>query len=221
MRHARTCIVLTIVVLAALVGAAPEAAAQGLRVEVQFTNLSQQIISPPILVSHSFRTRLFRPGAPASPGLAAVAEDAVPDTLLDELAADDEVLEVVVAGGMLMPGATTTLEIGIDPRHDRVSAVGMLVTTNDAFFGLDNLIVGPGRPFVQHVEVPAYDAGSEVDNEDCEFIPGPPCGNAGVRATEGAEGRILIHSGIHGVGDLAPSEWNWHNPVLRVTAVRR
>ena len=30
---------------------------------------------------------------------------------------------------------------------------------------------------LEKTHLPAYDAGTEVNNELCEFIPGPPCGN--------------------------------------------
>jgi hypothetical protein len=94
----------------------------------------------------------------------------------------------------------------------------MLVTTNDAFFALN----GAEVPLVRSFEYasPAYDAGSEANNESCAFIPGPPCGKAGVRATEGAEGYVHIHAGIHGVGDLVPAERDWRNPVAKITLRR-
>lgn len=202
--------------LLALVYVAPPAVAQNGTYSVEVTNISHQIISPPIVVSHSWRTRLFASGTPASPGLAAVAEDAVADGLLDALAADPEVFDFAIAEAPLMPGASTTLELDFRPRFDRLSAVGMLVTTNDAFFGVSNFLVSRG---VQRTTAPAYDAGTEENNELCEFIPGPPCGNPGVRATAGAEGVITVHNGIHDVGDLASSDWDWRNPVARLTIV--
>ena len=64
--------------------------------------------------------------------------------------------------------------------------------------------------------VRVYDAGSERDTEACAHIPGPPCGNAGVRVEEGAEGHVALDGGILGAGDLDPAEWDWRNPVLEV-----
>jgi hypothetical protein len=62
-----------------------------------------------------------------------------------------------------------------------------------------------------------YDAGSEANSEFCEFIPGPPCENPGVRDTANAEGYVHIHAGIHGIGDLDASMFDWHNPVAEIT----
>lgn len=200
--------------------AVPAAAQPAATYRVTVTNISQQIISPPIVASHSWRTRIFVPGYAASPELAAVAEDADASGLLAALGADPQVLDFAIGDGPLMPGASATLEIEVDPRHNRLSAVGMLVTTNDAFFGLNNLILD-GGPGVMHVSVPAYDAGSEANNELCAFIPGPPCGNGGVRDTDGAEGFISVHPGIHGIGDLSAAAWDWRNPVARLTIVRQ
>ena len=104
-----------------------------------------------------------------------------------------------------------------------VSAVGVLATTNDAFFGALSLPVPPAQirgigltSLAATYLAPAWDAGSEANTESCDEIPGPPCGNGGVRHTEGAEGFVSIHSGIHGGGDLSPAQHDWNNPVVLV-----
>jgi hypothetical protein len=67
--------------------------------------------------------------------------------------------------------------------------------------------------------VPAYDAGTELNDELCENIPGPLCGGGAVSAESG-EGFVHIANGIHGIGDLAPELYDWRNPVAKVT-IRR
>ncbi len=62
-----------------------------------------------------------------------------------------------------------------------------------------------------------FDAGSEADTESCAHIPGPPCGNPGVRVTDGAEGTIELDTGILGIGDLDPATLDWTNPAISVT----
>ena len=99
-----------------------------------------------------------------------------------------------------------------------MSLVGMLATTNDAFYAL-NGVAGPRQGTVTYYSV-AWDAGSEANNEDCRVIPGPPCGKFFVRATDGAEGFVHVHSGIHGVRDLVPANHDWRNPVAKIT-IRR
>jgi len=209
-------LVLTLMVAALAAGTMP-AEAQN-TATIQITNLSHQIISPPVVVSHTWKVAVFVPGQPASSDLAALAEDGDVTGLVDLLSGHDEVLDVAAAGGNLLPGETATLEVEVRGKYNRLSAVGMLVTTNDAFFGLSNFYIDPSQP-VQRIMVPAWDAGTEANNEMCAFIPGPPCGNKFVRDTEDAEGFVSIHSGIHGTGDLLPSEWAWQNPVVEIAVI--
>ena len=97
----------------------------------------------------------------------------------------------------------------------------MLVNTNDAFFGIDTARLSSG-PWARRWDADAYDAGSEGNNEDCEFVPGPACDpmSGNKRYTAGAEGFVYVGNGIHGIGDLGPSAYDWRNPVARVTAQR-
>lgn len=188
-------------------------------VRVRLTNLSKQIISPPLLVTHTWKARAFIPGNPASDELAMLAEDGDPMPLAALLSESDEVLDVVVSDGFLMPGDTLVFDLEKRGRFNRLSAVGMLVNTNDAFFGIDTVFIEPGgQP--QRVSAVAWDAGTEANNEDCDFIPGPACDSHLVRATDGAEGFIHVHPGLHGGGDLSPAEWNWQNPVVEIKIVK-
>jgi hypothetical protein len=128
------------------------------------------------VLSHNAMGRVFWPGLPASDALSELAEDGSPDALAAALEANENVLDVVVADGALMPGATMVSDVESTGNFNRISAVGMLVTSNDAFFGLDNFRFR-GSPFrVPRTTAPAWDAGTEFNSEDCDFIPGPPCG---------------------------------------------
>ncbi len=209
------CVVLVVVVVAS---SAPVMAQD--MVTVRITNVSQQIISPPLVATHTWKAQIFVPGMPASTELSLLAEDGDPSNLAAALEDSDEVLDVAVAGGLLFPGETMTFELESRGKYNRVSAVGMLVTTNDAFFGLQNFRIQPGS-MNQRISVPAWDAGTEANNELCDVIPGPPCGNPFVRATEGAEGYVYVHPGLHGEGDLSPADWDWRNPVVEILVVKR
>ena len=219
------------------------AAAQAQTYEVRVTNLTRgQVISPPIVVAHDTDVSVFTAGAPASDELAMVAEDAFSGPLVDLL--QDQGADVVTAGGPLPPGQSVVLEITPSGGNDRLSVLGMLVTTNDAFFAVNGAPLGESAPAV--LNAPAYDAGSEANNQDCAFIPGPPCGNEFVRDIAGAEGFVHIHNGVHeldqgdGVGrdfgrggfgrnnpfaafnqadddGLIPARDDWRNPVARIT----
>ncbi len=188
--------------------------------EVRITNLTRgQIMSPPVIAAHSQATRMFLPGSRASDDIAAVAEDADNSGLVATLGADPEVGGMVVGTGPILPGKTATYTID-SGGAGKLSAVSMLVITNDAFFGLDSFDLASvvARTVVW---LPAYDSGSEDNNEDCDFIPGPPCGSGGVRDTKGSEKFIHIHSGILGEGDLGQGMYDWRNPVARMVIIPR
>ena len=197
--------------------------------EVSVTNLTRgQIFSPVVVATHdSGMTPLWTLGDPASSELAAVAEDAMNGGLIAKLRADHHVAsvdEIKGKNGPILPGETATIRIdgGVSrsSHFDRISMASMLVITNDAFFGLDG--VHAPRFGSKTFRSPAYDAGSEANNEDCMFIPGPPCGNGGVRATQGAEGYVHIHAGVHGIKDLPAEDFDWRSDValIRIRRVR-
>lgn len=197
---------------------APSAQAQSTTVEVTIVNLTPgQIISPPLVITHNADFQLFDLGAEASPGLAALAEDAETAPLIDEIDDDPNVFDIQVAVDGIPPGGSRTVEIEATSEFRYVSVAGMLVTTNDTFFAARALRIGSGKG--SSALSPGYDAGSEENNEDCAFIPGPPCGNAGV-GTPTSEGFVHINSGIHGIASLSAAEFDWRNPVASVSVDR-
>jgi len=203
--------------------------------EVIITNLTRfQTFSPPVVASHNKSFQIFGAGEIASPGLEDVAEIGFPGTLLGELAANANVFDAVAAvvpmPMPLTPGNSLALEVTATEDFPYISAVGMLVITNDAFFGLNSVEVGAGVDTVI-VEVPAYDAGTEVNDEECaNFPPLPPpapvpsslpgmCPAAPAAMDEG--GFIHVHTGMHGASGLDPSEVDWRNPVARIQISRK
>jgi hypothetical protein len=216
----RVTLTIALVAAAALLSlTAGEAAAQPTW-EVEITNLTHaQIFSHPMAVSHANWRRMFRVGEPASQLLIPLAEDGDNSSFFFYFATARGIIDSDQAGTPLMPGHTVTLTVQAESYH-RITVLGMLVTTNDAFFGL-NAAVPPMEEGVSTVYVPAYDAGSEANNEQCAFIPGPPCNSMGVRDTAEAEGFIHIHRGFQGVGDLERPTWDWRNPVARIVIRRQ
>jgi hypothetical protein len=192
------------------------ASAQAETFRVRITNLtSNQIFSPPIVIAHPKNISPFKAGKPASPGLAELAEGGATSTLSDEMTALGA--DVALASGPIMPGQTGVVNLTTSGGNNRISALGMLISTNDAFFALNKAKI-TGQ--VNDHYVPAYDAGSEGNNEDCAFIPGPPCGGGSERDTAGAEGFVHVHSGIHGIADLDEEIFDWRNPVALVRVIR-
>lgn len=211
---------LLLLTLATVLAAVPALAQETYRIKI--TNATRgQVASPPVIATHSIRAQIFNVGEPASDALAAVAEDADTAALVGALQASDEVLSVVEGTGPIPPGQTVEFDIEASAAFPRLSIVGMLVQTNDAFYGLDRFPLVDGmRDWRQTIGLPAYDAGSEANNESCDFIPGPPCGNPFVRDLDGAEGFVHIHSGIVGDGDLSVETYDWRNPAVWVTVIR-
>lgn len=199
----------------AVVGALMPTLAAAITYEVTVTNLTaNQILSPPVVASHSSGYRIFQAGQPASDELAAVAEDGNAEPLLALLGTEDAVGGTAVGGGVVMPGESVTLEVEGGAGARTFTVLGMLVTTNDAFFAARGAFPKRGTLAKEAI---AYDAGTEKNTQSCAHIPGPPCGNGGVRVTDGAEGYVYVHSGIHRFGSLRPRDFDWRNPVVRVT----
>ncbi len=188
---------------------------EGKKFEVTITNItSGQTFTPLLVVAHSPRVSLFELGEPATQELAIIAEagDVGPmDALLGSI--PGKVGATAASAGLLGPGESVTLEIRAGGKFDRISVAGMLIPTNDTFVALDSVRV---RHWEKDYLVPAYDAGSEYNDELCANIPGPACGGEGYADTDG-EGYVHISRGIVGIGDLEPSAYDWRNPVAQVT----
>ena len=201
---------------------------KGVKYEVTVTNVTRgggtaagQILNGLVVATHNSKFDLFTLGQPATEGLAALAEDANTTVLVPALSGDSNVKDVQLSPtGAILPGQSASIIIAADGKHRFLSLATMLVTTNDAFAGLDGVPLP--RKNAEYFAV-AYDAGSEANTENCSDIPGPPCGNGGVRVTAGAEGYVSIHSGIHGIGSplqILPEERDWRNPVAWITIKR-
>lgn len=191
------------------------------RYEVSITNLTKgQTFTPILVATHREGVRVFELGAEASPELEAIAESGDPGPLAAFLEGLPGLKDVQVIEGLLGPGQTATVEVDARGPFRFVSVASMLIPTNDGFFGL-NGVEGPnGRQSDVHFS-PAYDAGTEVNEELCADIPGPQCGGSGaLDAGTDEDGVVHINAAIQGVGDLEPGLWDWRNPVARIV-IRR
>ncbi|MCA1651623.1 MAG: spondin domain-containing protein [Acidobacteria bacterium] len=189
---------------------------------VTVTNITQgQVFTPIVAASHKNSIKLFRLGQPASEPLEVLAEAGDTGPLTTALASSPAVLDIADSGAPLPPGESVTLSIATHGTFRFVSVAAMLVPTNDAFFAV-NGVEGPrGRDVVTHYS-PAYDAGTEANDELCTHIPGPPtaCQGEGFNPARGVDNFVHIHPGIHGIGNLSAARYDWRNPVARIT-IRR
>ena len=187
---------------------------------VTVTNLTRgQQFTPILVVSHTAGVKLFELGDPASMELEILAEGGATGPLESLLLGmSRQVLDTDVGGGLLDPGDSKTMTVDTAGRANRVSVAAMLIPTNDAFFAV-NGVRGPNGNQELVLFSPAYDAGSEVNDESCTTIPGPVCGGVGYDPARG-EGPIFVHAGIHGIGELETADFDWRNPVARISIVR-
>jgi hypothetical protein len=147
--------------------------------EVTVTNLTRgQRFTPILVATHQQGVRLFELGSPASAQLRTLAEEGDTGPLAALLASLPEVKDVVTstppppASNLIDSGESITLRVETSGAFDHVSLAAMLIPTNDAFFAL-NGVEGPRGNSELTLFAPAYDAGTEANDESCASIPGP------------------------------------------------
>ena len=188
---------------------------------VTITNLTNRINFTPVLVaSHRRPVSIFEAGTPASDDLAAIAEGGDIGPLTTTLNHNADVVDVQNSGGLLGPGESVTVVVRGSHGARYISVASMMLPTNDGFIGLNSAFVWKRSGMTFHS--PGYDAGSEANDELCANIPGPTCGGAGPSpgVSDGDEGFVHIHRGMHDIGDLSSAVYDWRNPVARISVSR-
>ena len=186
---------------------------------VTITNLTHSINFTPIMVSsHKRGVSILELGSAASDGLTAIAEGGNTAPLTTTLSANPKVIDVQNSSGLLTPGQSVTVDVSAKHGAKRISLAAMMLPTNDGFIAL-NSVKAPKHGTKTYYS-PGYDAGTETNDELCISIPGPTCGGAGPSPSDDGEGYVHINRGIHGVGNLAPEQYDWRNPVAKITITR-
>ena len=197
--------------------------------EVTITNITPgQTFTPQLVVTHRGDTLLFKLGEPASEALEILAESGDTGPLTEELG--DVAMDIQTIPGLLGPGAQSSIVVTGNPGRGFVSIAAMLIPTNDTFVAA-NRIKLPAAGGIMRL-LPAYDAGTEFNDQNCRNIPGPQCGGEGEGSSPGPnaddEGFVHIGNGFHDLGTedpfgneiLQPKTYDWRNNVARIT-VRR
>jgi len=204
----------------ALIAAALTTQIQADTFNVTITNMTVgQVLTPPVIITHDKSVKLFTPGQPAPSFLIPLAEGGHTDAFKDIDKSFSIISDVVLATGPVKPGKSLTMTVQTTTSHPYISVAGMLASTNDSFAAINSHKLDFNAD-TQMMTAAVYDAGTEFNSEKCEFIPGPPCGNDGVRDTEKAEGYVYISNGVHGIGDLPAATFTWLNPAIRVVISR-
>jgi len=180
--------------------------------KVKIENLtSNQILSPPVFISHAASYQLFRMNAFASTELRAIAEDGNNGPAAMRAMYSRSVFDVQTAAGGILPGSSVTVTIRT-PKGARLSLATMLVQTNDGFVGVDGLRLPDTG--ARTWSLTALDAGTEANNEMKAYVPGPPFGGM---MRDPTRERITDHPGIQGGADIDPAMYGWSGPAARLT----
>ncbi len=203
---------------------------------VRIINLTNGIWYTPFLVAaHPVGTSLFTTGQPASASLQAMAEGGDISGLVMDLQALGATVAENPAGGLLPPAMSTDVDLNTDGTGNvLLSVVAMLLPTNDAFAGLNSISI-PTEPGTYTFDVPAYDSGTEANDElitgggapGVAGIPADPGGLTGTGGTGAAAADTNTNVHIHrntlgdtdavaGTSDLDSRVHRWLNPVVRV-----
>ena len=206
------------VLFAGLVAAALSTPVLAQDLDITITNLTHGSHFTPLLVAaHADTIQLFQTGTAASMNLQAMAEGGDISGLSTDLdaAGADKVADPVP--GLLAPGVSTSFSLSTSAGNDRLSIVAMILPTNDGFVGLDSLEV-PTTPGSYTYDLKAYDAGTELNDEDCGNIPGPlSCGGGEGYNMAPGEGFVYPHPGTHGENEISAEDFSWADPVAMVT----
>ncbi|CAM9449628.1 unnamed protein product [Discosporangium mesarthrocarpum] len=194
---------------------------------LKVTNLTyRQPLSPVLAVAHTKDIQLFEEGEEASAGLRMMAENGNNTALAvsERIILSKYICGYVVGTTPIAPGDSfeADLEVSTEERckYAYFSTVSMLVNTNDAFMGVQT----EPLPWYQMTWYPpAFDAGTEVNNEDCGFIPGPGCNDISMenKPDYPGEGFIHVHRGMHDMTtDLPAATYDWRNGVALVSLTK-
>lgn len=195
--------------------------------EVTITNITPgQTFTPQLVVTHPGNAIIFRLGEPASPELEMLAESGDTGPLTNALSG--VAMDITTIPGLLGPGERASVVVSGNPGRGFVSVAAMMIPTNDSFVAMNRMKL-PRSGAVQQM-VPAYDAGTEYNDQNCANIPGPTCGGEGNSPgpNDTDEGFVHIGNGMHELGDedaqgnqlIDPKTYDWRNSVARIT-VRR
>ena len=177
--------------------------------EVTVENLTdKQIFSPPVFISHDSSYRLYQVRRFSSNELMAIAESGDNSKAAARAMYSRRVFDVKTAAGAILPGDSATVTVR-SPRGARLSLAGMLVVTNDGFFGVDSLRLRGMSTRTYGLK--ALDAGTEANNEMADWVPG-----LGGMMRAPTHQRIHAHAGIQGGASIDES-YGWDDPVAMLT----
>lgn len=206
-----------------------------LDLNVTVKNLSHgSHFTPLLFAAHDAQQHMFQEGVAASASLQAMAEGGdIASLSTDMMAIGADVIENPAAG-LMMPGQSVNFTMTTQVSNTQLSAVAMVLPTNDGFVGIDAITL-PTAPGHYEYFLNAYDAGTEINDEiingagapGAAGIPADPLGVGGINASGVATAEnnqtIHIHRGVlgdtnatGGSSDLDSRVHRWLNPIAHL-----
>lgn len=168
--------------------------------EMQIVNATlAQPLSPVAAILHNSDYRAWVDGTEASVAIEQMAEAGNNADLLAEASADTDVFSTTSGDGPVGGGAEAVLSLEAEASGPvYLTMASMLVNTNDAFTGINALLVSDldvGQSTT--IYAPVWDAGTEQNTELAGSIPGPADGGEGFNASRtGDLNRVVFHQGV-------------------------
>ncbi|MBX2883945.1 MAG: spondin domain-containing protein [Granulosicoccus sp.] len=181
--------------------------------QITFTNMTTgQLMTPPVVALHDASAHLFQVGEVASDAIRDIAEMGSNDALV-AFAGDnpDLVSGAGVAGtGPFGPGESVTISLSTAVEDQVLSAVNMVICTNDGISGVDSVALPPASDPVLTLNAMAYDAGTRVNEADAQSFFPPPCkvGDTVEAVVEDPRVAIAAHPGQSNLANV-PENSNW------------
>lgn len=191
--------------------------------EVEVVNLTHnQPFSPLALRAHGASYVAWEVGESASLGIEQIAEAGDSSEFLGTASPKKS----ASGTGIIGPGDTVVIDLNSKVTDLYLTAVTMLVNTNDAFTGITGLdLTGMRIGDKKVVYLPVYDAGTEANSELAGTIPGPADGGAGFDAVRDDVNFVAMHPGVVSMDDgyaesVLESSHKFDGPAAKLT-VRR
>ena len=199
--------------------------------EVTIANLTNgQPLSPVAVIAHQSGSSVFSVGTAATAGLEELAEGGDNSTLIAEADADAMVLMSASGAAPIGPAGSETISFEVlqsEMPNLSISAVSMLVNTNDAITAIKGVSVGDMMAGDNASwRTVAYDAGTEANTESAADIPGPAGGGEGFNAArDDIADRVAMHSGVVSQDDgnavsVLTGQHRFDNPVAEIRIER-
>lgn len=195
--------------------------------ELELVNLTaNQPLSPMAAILHNKDFSAWQIGTAVSNGLEQLAESGNPTEFLSEAKISIGVRDTESGTAVVLPGDADVITLTGILADARISLASMLVNTNDAFTGINNLNVSDlavGESLI--VDIRCYDAGTEANSETAATIPGPAAGGEGFNSTRNDRNFVITHPGVVSIDDgLSSSALNEshriQNPVAQLVVTR-